>query len=283
MIKRYLNDSVLSFIIKSMSEKSDILYTCYHEISRKGENFVPQHTISYQLSGSFALADGKKTYLAEEGHLNLIRKNQLVKFVKYPPQNGVFESMNIYLSEENLRNAAKEYNFTSELFEETKPLVSITINELIESFFISLKSIIQSDSFNNKHLVDLKIKELILILVQSQPELKNILFNFSEPYKIDLESFMIKNYRYNVHLERFAYLTGRSLATFKRDFEKTFHTSPHKWILQKRLDEAHFLIKEKEKLASDIFIDLGFEDLSHFSYAFKKYFGYSPTQTVKTN
>lgn len=143
---------------------------------------------------------------------------------------------------------------------------------MIRSFFTSLRTMMHSGSLDNKSLVDLKIKEIILILLQSQPEFNNILFDFSEPYKIDLEAFMTQNYRYNVNLERFAYLTGRSLATFKRDFEKIFHTSPHKWILKKRLDEAHFLIKEKEQSASEIYLELGFEDLYHFSNTFKKHF-----------
>lgn len=261
-----------------MTERSDIVYSCYHELSRKGENFVPQHTLSLQLSGSFSLFDGNRTYVAQEGDFNLIRKNQLVKFVKYPPENGVFESLNIYLSEKNLRNFAKEYQTEFRNSAETGPIVRITINEMIRSFFASLRTIMNSGSLDNTPLVDLKIKELIMILLQSQPELHNILFDFSEPHKIDLESFMIQNYRYNVNLERFAYLTGRSLASFKRDFEKIFKTSPHKWILKKRLDDAHFLIKEKQQAASDIYLDLGFEDLSHFSNTFKKYFGYNPTR-----
>jgi AraC-like DNA-binding protein len=28
---------------------------------------------------------------------------------------------------------------------------------------------------------------------------------------------------------------------------------------------------------SDVYLDVGFENLSHFSFAFKKQFGYSPT------
>jgi AraC family transcriptional regulator, exoenzyme S synthesis regulatory protein ExsA len=88
---------------------------------------------------------------------------------------------------------------------------------------------------------------------------------------------MNQNYQFNVNLDRFAYLTGRSLATFKRDFGKLFNTSPHQWLLQKRLQEAHYLISEKGKIASDIYLEVGFEDLSHFSYVFKKQFGYSPT------
>lgn len=258
-------------------ETPDITYSCYHEVSRKGENFVPKHTISYQISGSFVLADDKENYTANPEDISLIRKNQLVKFVKIPPENGVFESMNIYLSDENLIDFSKEYHLESGHFVTTKPLIPLEVNAVLQNFMASLKVLLESD-FKNQALIDLKIKELLLILLQSQPELKNILFDFSEPFKIDLEAFMNKNYRYNVNLGRFAYLTGRSLATFKRDFEKVFQISPHKWILQKRLNEAHFLIKEENKSASDIFVDLGFEDLSHFSYAFKKQFGYSPTK-----
>ncbi|ASK29642.1 AraC family transcriptional regulator [Chryseobacterium sp. T16E-39] len=259
-------------------ENSGIVYSCYHELSRKGENFVPQHTLSFQLSGSFVLADGKEKYRAEEGDFNLIRKNQLVKFVKYPPENGVFESMNIYLGEEMLVNMAREYDLSADHFVPVQALVPIPMNALLQNYLISLQTIIDSDHLNNKSLIDLKAKELLLILLQSQPDLRNILFDFSQPHKIDLEVFMNQNYRYNVNLERFAYLTGRSLATFKRDFEKVFHASPHQWILQKRLNEAYFLITEMGKTASDIYIEIGFEDLSHFSYAFKKQFGYSPTK-----
>ena len=258
-------------------ETPDIVYSCYHEVSRKGENFVPKHTLSYQISGIFMLADDKEKYTANPGDINLIRKNQLVKFVKIPPEKGVFESMNIYLSDENLIDFSKEYHLQAEHLMTTKPLIKIEVNAVLQNFMISLKTLLESD-FNNKSLIDLKIKELLMILMQIQPELKNIFFDFSVPFKIDLEAFMNQNYRYNVNLERFAYLTGRSLATFKRDFEKVFHTSPHKWILQKRLNEAHFLMREEGKSASDIFVDLGFEDLSHFSYAFKKQFGYSPTK-----
>lgn len=261
-------------------EKSDIVYSCYHEVSRKGENFVSQHVLSFQLSGQFVLSDGKEKYIVNEGDFALIQKNQLVKFTKCPPENGNFESLNIYLDQEVLQHMAKEYHFLFDNSEVSKPLVFIEVNPVLQNYFTSLQTIIENPKLLNKDFIELKIKELLFILIEIQPELKNILFNFSEPFKIDLESFMVQNYRYNVNLERFAYLTGRSLATFKRDFEKVFHTSPHKWILQKRLKEAHYLLNEQKKSPSEIYIDLGFEDLSHFSYAFKKHFGYSPNNSI---
>ncbi|GGC41989.1 hypothetical protein GCM10011386_37660 [Parapedobacter defluvii] len=49
-------------------------------------------------------------------------------------------------------------------------------------------------------------------------------------------------------------------------------------LIQKRLQEAYFLIEKKNKKPADIYLELRFETLSHFSYAFKKKFGQTPTE-----
>lgn len=94
---------------------------------------------------------------------------------------------------------------------------------------------------------------------------------------------MNRNFRFNVAIQRFAYLTGRSLTSFKKDFEKIFHDTPSRWLVKKRLQEAHFLIAQKGRKASDVYLEVGFEDLSHFSFAFKKLFGLAPTQLSGQN
>lgn len=92
---------------------------------------------------------------------------------------------------------------------------------------------------------------------------------------------MNRNYKFNVSIERFAYLTGKSLSAFKRDFEKTFGATPSHWLVQKRLEEAYFLLDKKQQKLSEIYLDLGFEDLSHFSFAFKKKFGVAPREVAE--
>ena len=87
------------------------------------------------------------------------------------------------------------------------------------------------------------------LLLLARPDLRNVLFDFGQPGKTDLEAFMRQPFRFNVGLRQLAYLTGRSLATFKRDFEKLFHTSPARWLYQKRLAEAHYLLLEENKRA----------------------------------
>jgi len=82
---------------------------------------------------------------------------------------------------------------------------------------------------------------------------------------------------FNMPLERFGYLTGRSLSTFNRDFRKVFQVTPQRWLTQKRLELAFYHLSEKSKKPSDVFMEVGFEDLSHFSYAFKKHYGFAPS------
>ena len=81
-------------------------------------------------------------------------------------------------------------------------------------------------------------------------------------------------------MDKFGHLTGRSLNTFKRDFHKAFTTTPQKWLTQKRLELAHYHLAEKQRKPADIYLEVGFENLSHFSFAFKKYYGYPPTAAL---
>jgi len=263
------------------SVRSAIAYSCYFKQSRDGEHFVPTHTLTYQMAGSLVLSNGVKQFASQEGSFRLVRRNQLLKFTKYPPVNGEYQSFSFYFDQPFLRDFSNEFNVTASETFRGDPVITLSLNAILKSYLDSLMVYHQTDNLGNPQLVNLKLKEGLLLLLQSQPELKNILFDFVEPHKMDLEAFMNKNYYFNVRLERFAYLTGRSLATFKRDFEKIFQTSPHRWLLQRRLQEAHFLLEQKQRKASEIYLDLGFEDLSHFSYAFKKQYGEAPSKLMR--
>ncbi|GAB3030544.1 helix-turn-helix domain-containing protein [Spirosoma pulveris] len=266
-----------------MPERDDtklpqILYSCYFARSREGEQFVPEHVFSYQMAGSVTMNDGENTYIFNEGDFRLSQRNQLVKFSKQPPQHGEYKSLSVYLDQHTLRQFSIEYGYKSEKPHHSSPIVRLPSNELFTSYIESLRPYHQLQQPGNENLLSLKLREAIFILLKTNPELADVLFDFTEPGKIDLEAFMNKNFHFNVELKRFAYLTGRSLATFKRDFEKIFHQSPSNWLVHRRLQEAYYLIKEKGKAPSEVYLDLGFEDLSHFSFAFKKTYGVAPSR-----
>jgi AraC-like DNA-binding protein len=265
------------------AEKSNlpsIVYSCYFNASRTGEHFVADHIFSYQISGSIIANDGEHEYTFNEGDFRFSKRNQLVKYVKIPPPNGEFKTVAIFFDQQTLREFSTSYGYnpTKRDSGNGNAYVTLTHNKTYKNFIDSLLPYLEAGPLNDKELISLKVKEALLLLLKVNPELKEILFDFSEPGKIDLEGFMQKNFHFKVGLNRFAYLTGRSLATFKRDFEKIFNISPSRWLTQRRLQEAYYQIKEQGKRPSEVYINLGFEDFSHFSYAFRQAYGLSPSK-----
>ena len=76
----------------------------------------------------------------------------------------------------------------------------------------------------------------------------------------------------------FASLANRSVAAFKRDFEKHYHTTPGKWIAERRIKRAKLLLETSHKPIGDIAFDSGFVNMSHFSRVFKNKIGFSPLE-----
>lgn len=267
---------------KTAKPLSSIAYSCYFTRSREGEQFASEHVLSYLLSGTLTVNTGDEDFVFNAGDFRFVRRNQLVKFIKQPGQDGVFKSVSVYFDQPFLRDFSMEYGYSAEpgKAHDSGAVIKLAGGGLLRSYMDSLLPYAQGDNLINGDLQTLKLREAIMVLLQSKPGIKDVLFDFGEPGKIDLEAFMNKNYHFNVQLKRFAYLTGRSLATFKRDFEHIFHVSPSKWLQQRRLQEAHYLIREKGKAPSDVYLEIGFEDLSHFSFAFKKMYGVPPSRLV---
>jgi AraC-like DNA-binding protein len=264
-------------IKETEKDPKQILYSCYSHISREGEQFIPDHVFGYVISGGSESYIGGKTYSFKEGDFRFFRKNQLTKYIKYPPVNGEYKSISIRIDQQTLRNISAEYDLHVNELNKGDNCLILETNALFKNYIDSLAPYLDGTESSNRILTGLKVKEAVMILLQTNPELKDVLFDFSEPGKIDLEAYMNENYKFNVDLSRFAYLTGRSLATFKRDFERIFKQTPNRWLQQKRLNDAWYLIKEKGQRTSDVYLEVGFKDLSHFSFAFKKAFGVSPS------
>ncbi len=256
---------------------SQILYSCFVRKTTEGEHFIPQHVFSYTLSGSSETFVGNKTYVFKDGDFRFFRKNQLARFIKTPPSGGEYKSISLSIDEETLRSISSEHKLHMDEPYTGENTLYLKPHPLLQNFINSLKPYINGSGEINKAITNIKVKELIMILMQTNPALKNVLFDFSEPGKIDLEAYMNEHYKFNVPLSRFAYLTGRSLATFKRDFEKIYHTTPSRWLQHKRLNDAYYLIKEKGWRSSDVYLEVGFKDFSHFSFAFRKVYGVAPS------
>jgi AraC family transcriptional regulator, exoenzyme S synthesis regulatory protein ExsA len=255
-----------------------IFYSYFSAMRKEKVGFFEHSTLVLQVSGHFTLETAAQKISMKEGEMLLIRKNQLGEITKMPLDGKDYQTIIILLKEDMLRKFALEEQIESRQ-KYTGPLnILIPGNDFLRGFFQSVIPYVHNPEENTtKDLGMLKVKEGVQLLLHAMPELKDFLFDFSEPYKMDLEKFMVNNFHFNVPVEKFAQLTGRSLAGFKRDFQKTFDMSPRHWLQEKRLTEARHLIEKKNKKPSAIYLDLGFETLSHFSHSFKKKFGKAPT------
>lgn len=258
-----------------------ISYSCYYTNSRVGEYFVADHVLTYVVSGTLRVNDGDQEFCIRAGEFGFARRNRLGKFFKLPSEDeGVFKSISVYLRQEALRNFSIEYGYTATQRVSMDEVIDLPATPALQHYIDSLQPYMAQPESWNEPLFSLKVNEAILLLITTVPRLKDVLFDFTTPGKIDLEAFMQQRFHFNVDLKRFAYLTGRSLATFKRDFEKIFQTSPSRWLQQRRLQEAHYLIKERGMRPSDVYLEVGFENFSHFSYAFKQHFGHNPSSLL---
>ena len=241
--------------------------------------FFEHNTLVLQVSGHFTLETSGQRISMRGGEMLLIRKNQLGEITKTPLPDEDYQTIVICLQEDLLRKIALEEQIEIRQKYTGQPNILIPGNDFLQGYFQSIIPYVHNTEEKiTTALGMLKVKEGVQLLLHAKPGLKEFLFDFSEPYKIDLEKFMLINYHFNIPVEKFAQLTGRSLAGFKRDFQKTFDMSPRQWLQEKRLTEARHLIEKKNKKPSAIYLDLGFESLSHFSHSFKKKFGKAPTE-----
>ena len=256
-----------------------IFYAYLTETRKEKVGFFEHNTLVLQVSGHFKLETAAHSITMRKGEVLLVGKNQLGQITKTPLQGENYETIVISLQEDMLRQIALEEKIETTDKYMGPPNIHIPDNEFLKAYFQSIVPYARHPIESLTSEVGLlKVKESVKLLLHIMPSLKTFLFGFPEPYKINLEKFMLNNFSYNIPLERFAQLTGRSLATFKRDFKSTFNTSPRKWLQEQRLQKAKVLIEQKQLKPSDIYNDLGFETLAHFSSSFKKKFGVAPSK-----
>ncbi|MES2780052.1 MAG: AraC family transcriptional regulator [Bacteroidota bacterium] len=161
------------------------------------------------------------------------------------------------------------------------PVISyIHTDNSLHAFFNSIATYFMDYQKVNTDLLELKFRELILNVI-NDPHNKEVTSYFhsltANNHGETMRKILEENFQYNLRIENYARLCGRSLSAFKRDFETYFKTTPGKWLLARRLQHARILIHTSEKSISEIAFESGFENSSHFSRAFKQYYGYPPT------
>lgn len=246
------------------------------------EGVVENHMLGFVVSGELTLLSGHKNVRIKNGEAIFIRRNHLVIKRKSPGKNGEpFKALFLNLSVPFLKSIIGDIAIpaaTDNAMSDSNLNIYLPEHPFLTGLFQSLDRYFSQGQMPSPMLIETKLREAVLVLLELRPGLAAILFDFAEPWKIDLRDFMEKNYTCDMTLGQFAHYTGRSLSAFKRDFSLLFNgETPARWIVRRRLDEAMSLLKSGMSV-SDTYLKVGFKNISHFSTAFKRQFGIQPTR-----
>lgn len=157
--------------------------TCYIGPEISPEQFVAEHVFMYLAKGFVQGYDGLKTQALKAGEYCLIKKNSLARYSKQK-DNGAFEKVVIIFDELFLKAFKKKHSITSFAGAGANAFLLLKKNARIPHFIKSLVPYYNSNGKIDHTFTDLKREELLLILLQQNPELARVLFDFGIPEKI---------------------------------------------------------------------------------------------------
>ncbi len=250
----------------------------------KSEDLVAHNCFLYGISGKHLLFSRERSWLFQQDETAFIKKGGFgVKKI----DDDIFCALMFFVPDSYLRSFISEkieiFSKDSITSISNDMLLRIETNEVLRSFYQSVMSHFTTGKQPAEDLVELKFKELLLNIISNHVniEFTSYLYKLFISQADELRDVMERNYMYDLQLEDYARLCHRSRASFKRDFQKIYGTTPGRWLLEKRLKTAKRLLLTPQKSVSDVAFESGFKNNTHFSRAFKNFFGSSPLQFRK--
>ncbi len=151
---------------------------------------------------------------------------------------------------------------------------------LVKDFFDRINSLFVHKKGVNNQLIKLKLKEIVLLLLQTDnaQSVKQIIKSLFSERSFSFKEIIDAHLYTPANVDNLAQLTGHSLSTFKRRFKELYNASPAQYLLEKRLEKAAEKLRISDEQISHIGYQFGFESPEHLSRAFKKHFSQSPSQ-----
>lgn len=262
-----------------------VIESCVHTVRSKGAMLLEDHLLLFVLQGENILTYGNSKFTVRKNEMILFPKASLIEYDKSGDTlNGnVYDSLMIFLKDECILSFMKMADIKSSKTAEKVSIMVKPVKERIQAFLLSLKPYFDEIENIDAGLIKLKILEVLYDISSTDKHLLQQLLQMKQPVKFDLSSVMEENYTSPISLPELAYLSGRSLASFKRDFKAIYNIAPSDWIRKRRLEKAMELLQNTSLSVSDTCYTLGFENTAHFSRIFKEYFGKTPSDARMSN
>lgn len=247
----------------------------------KQQIILNQNTFSFLTDGtkevffdnSALSIDNSNFLLMKAGHCLMTEKLSDIKN---------YRSVLLFFSNETLLKIIRKAELNKTKPTENKSVYSFEYDEFIKRFVNSLLDISKLSKNIQEKLLDVKLEEIILYLTEKYGTdfLYSLMTNSSDTTQKIIQT-VESNLLSKLTINELAFLCNMSISTFKREFEKCYAESPIKWFQNKRLEHAHYLIHQEQKSSSEIYFQVGYENLSSFIQAYKSKYGFTPKQDGK--
>ncbi|MBQ5937958.1 MAG: helix-turn-helix transcriptional regulator [Bacteroidaceae bacterium] len=254
-----------------------IIDQCIVTAGERGTFFLEQHLLYVVLGGSVKLTCGRQTWTVGKNEMILLRRAQSVSYEKQgSEETGLFESQLFAINDELLKDFLTSQQvqipqMTEELGTQVSPM-----SDRLVVYCWSLSPYFNDPSQVNPGLLRLKVMELLYNVMDCSKNIFRQMLQLRQPVKTDIHRVVEENYTSPISLDELAYLSGRSLSSFKREFQDIYGESPARWIREKRLSKAQEMLRSSSLSVADVAYSLGFENPTHFSRIFKQQYGSSP-------
>ena len=246
------------------------------------EGYISNHVVSILLAGQQEIRPYDGPPIQVKANEVLFAPRGMYYVSDLVPKGGTFKSLLFYFDDSMIQ----EFLSTSKVTEVSRTSVpnhlKFGVVPSINVFAESLLHIYQGNQLRDKSFLRLKILELLYLLntLAQEQQFANFLFQLTLPKKRNIKTFMERNFDKPLKIEDYAYLTGRSLSTFRRDFKSFYAITPQKWLKEKRLEKALNLLSHQEVSVTQLAYEVGYENISYFIKEFKSKYGQSPKQYI---
>ncbi|MDC6367020.1 MULTISPECIES: helix-turn-helix domain-containing protein [Flavobacteriaceae] len=255
-------------------------YHSSQEIDRQ-QVILTKNTFSFLIEGTKEVVFDNSTLSIENSKFLLMKSGHCLMTEKLSEVKN-YSSILLFFSNEILLNFIRKNEFKTTKATEYKSVHSFGFDEFIQRFVSSLSDINRLSKNVKEKLLELKFEEIMLYLTELYgTEFLHSLTTNSNDATQKFTRIVESNQLSKLTLKELAFLCDMSVSTFKRTFEKHYFESPIKWFQNKRLEHAHYLLKQKQKSSSEIYHEIGYENLSSFVQAYKLKYGITPKQHHK--
>lgn len=160
-----------------------------------------------------------------------------------------------------------------------KSIQQINNDFLIQKYIEGLLFYFKNPSLVNEDILVLKLKEIILLLSQTQnaEAVQVILSQLFSPTTYTFKQIIEAHLFSHFTIEELAQQSNLSISSFKREFSKLYNDSPANYIKTKRLEKAAELLMVSDERITNIAFDCGFNDLANFSKSFLDKYNVTPS------